>query len=448
MGARARGAPFRFVMVERGSGLAQRPVVTVVGSAHDRWAGIRSSEPEGQPRSAAPPRESLFRREPFRLFFPLGFVLGAVGVAHWLLFTTGLSSHYLGRFHAVTQAQAFLVAFAAGFLGTAIPKRTRTGPANWLELGTLLVALPVVSLATLLDLEAVGQGAYAVALVTLAQFAARRFVRRAARRPPASFALVPAGLLAGVVGAALSIVASSARPGVLPGWAHALGARLTLEGVFTCLTLGVGAFFLPLAGRGQAAPDLARGRRWPALAYAGGGAAIIAGLVLEVLGAGRAGAALRGGVALAVIIGSGAGRLPSRPGTNRIILWLGIWALPVGLLGAAAFPATRVEALHVMFVGGFGVLSFAVSTHVTLGHSGQEARQSARSRAVVAFGALFALALGARIAAPGDPAHYFGWLGVAAGSWLLGATVWAALVLPSVLRAPASLPDQTHPPGP
>jgi len=37
-----------------------------------------------------------------------------------------------------------------GFLGTAIPKRTRTGPANWLELGTLLVALPVVSLATLL----------------------------------------------------------------------------------------------------------------------------------------------------------------------------------------------------------------------------------------------------------------------------------------------------------
>jgi uncharacterized protein involved in response to NO len=390
----------------------------------------------------------LFRREPFRLFFPLGFVLGAAGVAHWLLFTTGLSRHYLGRFHAVTQTQAFLVAFAAGFLGTAIPKRTRTAPATWLELGTLLIALPVVSLATLLDREAVGQGAYALALVTLAQFAARRFVRRRARRPPAAFALVPVGLLAGVVGSGISIVASSARTGALPGWAHALGARLTLEGVFTCLTLGVGAFFLPLAGRGQAAPDLTPGRRWPAAAYAAGGAAIIAGLVLEVLGAGRAGPALRGVVALAIIAGSGAGRLPSRPGTNRIVLSLGIWALPVGLLGAAAFPATRIEALHVMFVGGFGVLSFAVSTHVTLGHTGQEARQSARSRAVAGFGALFGVALVARIAAPGDPTHYFGWLGLAAGSWLVGATVWAAFVLPSVLRAPSALQDQMHPPGP
>ncbi|HEY8923682.1 MAG TPA: NnrS family protein [Polyangia bacterium] len=390
---------------------------------------------------------SLLRREPFRLFFPLGLVLGAAGIAHWLLFTTGLSRHYLGRFHAVTQTQAFLVAFAAGFLGTAIPKRTRTAPATWLELGTLLIALPVVSLATLLDLEAVGQVAYAVALVTLAQFAARRFVRRGARRPPASFALVPIGLLAGLAGAGF-IVASRVGAGALPGWAHALGARLTLEGVFTCLTLGVGAFFLPLAGRGQAAPDLTPERRWPAAAYAGGGAAIIAGLLLEVLGATRVGPALRGTVALAIIAGSGAWRLPSRPGTNRTLLWLGIWALPVGLLGAAAFPAARVAALHVMFVGGFGVLSFAVSTHVALGHSGQEARQSARSRAVAGFGALFALALVARIAAPGDPANYFRWLGVAAGAWMLGAIVWAAIVLPSVLRAPVALQDQAQTPAP
>jgi len=390
------------------------------------------------------PAVSLLRREPFRLFFPLGFVLGAAGIAHWLLFTTGLSRHYLGRFHAVTQTQAFLVAFAAGFLGTAIPKRTSTAPANWLELGTLLIALPVVSVATLLDFEAVGQGAYALALVTLAQFAARRFVRRKARRPPASFALVPMGLLAGVAGAGLFVAASCARAGALPGWAHALGARLTLEGVFTCLILGVGAFFLPLAGRGQAAPDVTPERRWPAAAYAGGGAAIIAGLVLEVLGATRVGPALRGTAALAIIAGSGAWRLPNRPGTNRIILWLALWALPVGLLGAAAFPAARVEALHVMFVGGFGVLSFAVSTHVTLGHSGQEGRQSARSRAVIGFGALFVLALVARIAAPGDPANYFKWLGLAAGAWLLGATVWAAFVLPSILRSPHGFPTRPH----
>jgi len=392
---------------------------------------------------------TLVRREPFRIFFPLAFVLGATGIAHWLLFTTGLSPHYLGRFHAVTQTQSFLVAFAAGFLGTAIPKRTRTAPATWLELGTLLIALPAVSLATLLGHEGIGQGVYALALVTLAQFAVRRFLRKGPapltpRRPPASLAMVPVGLLAGVAGAGLSVMALGARAGALPAWAHALGARLTLEGVFTCLTLGVGAFFLPLAGRGQAAPDLTPSRWWQAVAYAGAAAAIIGGLVLEVLGHVRAGAALRGAVALAVIASSGAWRLPSRPGTNRLVLWLGIWALPVGLLGAALFPGARVEALHVMFVGGFGVLSFAVSTHVALGHSGQEARQSARSWAVASFGALFALALFSRLAAPADPSNYFRWLGVAAASWLLGATVWAAFVLPRILRTPPALPDEAR----
>lgn len=392
----------------------------------------------------------LLRREPFRLFFPLALVLGGAGIAHWVLFTTGLSRHYLGRFHAVTQTQAFLVAFAAGFLGTAIPKRTRTGPATWLELGVLLIALPAVSLATLFDHEVVAQGCYALALLTLAQFALRRFLRRAEpssprtsvpRRPPASFAMVPVGLLAGLMGAGFTALAVGTRAGVAPVWAHPLGARLTFEGVFTCLTLGVGGFFLPLAVRGHAAPDLAPERRWQALAYAAAAAAVIAGLILEVAGWGRAGPALRGAVALGVIVASGAWRLPTRPGTNRVVLWTSVWAVPIGLFGAAAFPGARVEALHVMFVGGFGVLSFAVSTHVTLGHSGQESRQSGRAWPVAGFGALFGLALIFRISAVADPTNYVQWLGIAAATWLVGATSWAAFTLPGILRAPAVAED-------
>lgn len=398
----------------------------------------------------------LLRSEPFRLFFPLAFVLGAAGIAHWVLFTAGLTAHYLGHFHAVTQTQAFLVAFAAGFLGTAIPRRTRTESATWVELGALLLLLPSVALATLFDHEILAQAAYALALLTLTQFALRRFCRRtpeadhaarspaavsavsAPRRPPASFAMVPVGLAAGLVGAAFTAGATGAA-GAAPGWMNALGQRLTFEGVFTCLTLGVGAFFLPLAGRGEGAPDVGPGRRWHAAVYVAAAGAVIAGLVLEVGGWPRRGAALRGAVALAVIVASGAWRPPSRSGANRAILWMAVWALPVGLIGAAAFPGARVEALHVMFVGGFGVISFAVSTHVTLGHTGQEARQSTRPWPVVAFGLLFAAALAFRISAIGDPPNYFLWLGTAATSWLLGATAWAAFALPSMLRMPATV---------
>lgn len=397
--------------------------------------------------TASSSRGQLLRAEPFRLFFPLAFLLGIVGVAHWVLFTTGLISHYLRRFHGVTQTQSFLLAFAAGFLCTAIPRRTRTAPATWIELGALLVLLPAVSLATLFEYDGLGQAAYAAALLTLAQFAVRRFFdagpghpialdSAGPRRPPPSFAMVPVGFVAGLAGAALIVVGRRAAS----NWALILGERLTFEGVFICLTLGVGAFFLPLAGRGEAAPDVGPGRRWHAVAYAAAAAGVFVSLVVEAAGWPRAGAGLCGAIALAVLVASGTWRPPSRPGTNRRLLWIAMWAIPVGLFGAALFPGVRVEALHVMFVGGFGVLAFSVSTHVTFGHTGQEPRQAARAWPVAAFGLLFAVAMMFRISAVADPNSYFRSLGIAASVWLLGTMVWAAYVLPAILRSPPAPP--------
>lgn len=304
--------------------------------------------------------------------------------------------------------------------------------------------LPAVSLATLFGHDSLGQAAYAASLLVLAQFATRRFLGRAAgRRPPASFTLVPLGLLAGLVGAALSAagLAESA-----PAWELAMGRRLVFEGVFLCLTLGIGGFLLPLANRGEAAPDLGPGKLLAAAGYVGAGLLILAGLVLEVAGWVRLGQLLRGLAAIAVLVRSGAWRMPSRPGANRLLVWGAAWAIPVGLLAAAALPDQRVEALHVMFVGGFGLLAFAVGTHVGLGHSGEDAAQSGRPWPVIAFGALFALAMGLRVSALAVPNHYFGWLGAAAALWLLGATVWAVYLLPKLWREPlAPGPSPTLP---
>ena len=375
------------------------------------------------------------RAEPFRLFFPLAFLLGTAGVAHWLLFTTGLMTQWLGRFHAVTQTQSFLVAFAAGFLMTAVPKRTGTAPASAAEIAVLLALVPAVSLATLFGYDATGQLAYAASLLVLAQFAVRRFVARAAgRRPPASFALVPVGLAAGLVGAGCSAAGLAFS---VPGWVLDLGRRLTFEGVFVCLTLGIGAFFLPLAGRGEGAPDVGRATRRPFLAYLAAGVAIVAGIAIEVAGWPRLGALLRGAVAIAVLVGSGAWRLPSRPGANRRLLWAAAWAIPSGLLAAAALPSFRVEALHVVFVGGFGLLAFTVATHVSLGHTGHDAEQAGRPWPVLAFGALFVAAMALRVTVQTVPAHYFGWLGAAAALWLAGAFVWALFLLPKLWDQPA-----------
>ena len=39
-------------------------------------------------------RAVRWRTEPFRPFFPLGVVLGWVGIGHWLLYTTGVTATY------------------------------------------------------------------------------------------------------------------------------------------------------------------------------------------------------------------------------------------------------------------------------------------------------------------------------------------------------------------
>ena len=58
---------------------------------------------------------SRWRSEPFRLFFPLGVFFAWIGVGHWLLYATGVTTTYSCRFHGLVQMQAFMMAFAMGF---------------------------------------------------------------------------------------------------------------------------------------------------------------------------------------------------------------------------------------------------------------------------------------------------------------------------------------------
>jgi uncharacterized protein involved in response to NO len=367
----------------------------------------------------------------------MAFLLGAAGVAHWILYGTGLLGRYLSSFHAVTQMQSFLLAFAAGFLLTAVPKRTSTAPATTAELGALAVLIPAVSVAELASAPALAQICYAAAIVLLVQFAVRRFLGRAAgRRPPASFVLVPIGLAAGVAGAALRV--ASMRD-LVPAWVGSVGRSLALEGVFTCLVLGIGGFFFALALHGQPPPDLGKGRgearKAAALAIAGG--LVIASLVMQERGLVREGLALRAVVAAAVLAAARGLARPARPGLNRRTVWLSAWAVPLGLGLAAVFPDDRVAWMHVAYIGGFGLLAFAVAAHVTLGHGGHESARDGRPWQLLAFGALFAAAMLLRATLARVPDLYFGWLAAAAALWLAGAIVWAVFLVPKMWRPPA-----------
>jgi len=83
--------------------------------------------------------EVVWRREPFRIFFPLGIALAWIGIGHWVAYAAGWIGTYSCTAHGLVQIQGFLLAFALGFLLTAIPRRTASEPAS--AIGIVAAAL-------------------------------------------------------------------------------------------------------------------------------------------------------------------------------------------------------------------------------------------------------------------------------------------------------------------
>ena len=223
--------------------------------------------PENVERAALEPATAIsrWRSEPFRLFFPLGVLFAWIGVGHWLLYATGATATYSCRFHGLVQMQAFMMAFAVGFLLTALPRRTQTPPVGRIEMTALAAALVVTTGAAIIESWILAEIAYATLLVLLIQFAMRRFLARAAgRQPPAAFVLLPIAAIQGLAGAAL--IAAADANAVLPSSGY-LGVLWSSRAYFSALRLASAVWFC----RSSAAhlhlqtwaPRLAKpGRRW------------------------------------------------------------------------------------------------------------------------------------------------------------------------------------------
>jgi uncharacterized protein involved in response to NO len=381
-----------------------------------------------------PAHAGRWRGEPFRFFFPLGVVLAWVGIGHWLLYAVGLSATYSCQLHGLVQVEGFLMAFAVGFLFTALPRRTQGPPPSNFELVGAAIVLILTAALTMAGHWIAAQAAYASLFALLAQFALRRFVGcSAARRPPAAFVLIPIGALYGLLGAAL--IASAPALHVRP-WMLRLGPLFVQQGVFLCFTVGVGSLILPLMSGAPPPADVGSSPRETAkaVAYAVTGFAFFATFVLEATGWSRGAPLLRAFVDAAGICMAGAWRPPRKPGLHRQLALASFWMMPIGLAASGLFPDYRVPALHILFIGGFGLLAFAVATHVSLAHLGLEQLASGRPPAVVVLGICFGLALAARVAA--DVSYtYFDHLGWAAACWIFGSAVWLGFLCPRLLRS-------------
>jgi uncharacterized protein involved in response to NO len=374
----------------------------------------------------------VWRREPFRIFFPLGIALAWIGIGHWVAYTAGWIGTYSCTAHGLVQIQGFLLAFALGFLLTAIPRRTASEPASAIGIVASALALVVATAAAFLERWWLAEGATLAVLTGLIEFARRRFVPGGGgRRPPAAFVLLPLGLACAMGGGVL--VAWGVTPGG-PVGAHMLGRLLVTQGTFFCLVMGAGALVLPLMSGAAPPPDLGTSPRVAraAAAYLAAGVAVVATLLAEALGSDRIAPVVRGLVVAATLVRGAGLRSPlAAAGTNRRVARLAAWLVPAGPLVAGLVPDYRVPALHLTFIGGFGLLALSVATHVTASHcEGLPEIRDGRATVVRVVAGAMLLAIVGRVAADAT-GSYFEHLAVAAVIWIAATALWSARLAPA-----------------
>jgi uncharacterized protein involved in response to NO len=367
---------------------------------------------------------AVWRREPFRLLFPLGAVLGWVGIGHWVAYAAGWTSTYSCLAHGVAQMQGFLLAFALGFLLTALPRRTDSAPAPAAGIVLAMLALATTTAAALREHWWIAEGTTIALVAGLVAFAVRR-LGTGTRRPPAAFVLLPMGLACNVAGAVLLGWGTTAVP-------IEIGRLLVEQGLFLCLVMGAGALVLPLMAGAPPPPDVGSSpaATRSALAYGAAGLVVIASLVAESAGSARLAPVVRGlVVAATLVVGASIARPLGRPGWNRRLARLACWLVPAGIVLSGLLPDYRVPALHVTFIGGFGLLAFTVATHVTAAHLELPALRDGRAPIVaVVAGAVLAAMVGRVVADVTD--SYFEHLAWAGVIWIAGTGAWTLALTP------------------
>ncbi len=370
---------------------------------------------------------SLCFAEPFRLFFPLGLLLGAIGVALWPLYVWHAINFYPANAHVRLMIEGLMGSFIIGFLGTAGPRLLDARPLSPGETFTLFALQILNAFLQLAQDQSAGDIVFLVLLLTFLGAMATR-ARTAQDLPPPNFVLVLFGLLNAIAGIFLIVAAKSMANGL---FANQLGSLMLNEGFVLFPILGVGAFFFPKL-LGGATPEPSDLRIAAALWRKRAAIAAVTALViwssflLEALGWTRIAALVRGLTTLTYFVTQGhLLERPSGPPFLAQCFRLGAGLLVAGLLLPAALPAYRVANLHLTFIGGFSVILFTVSTRVIIGHAGQTHLFRKRPRFLIVALTLLVLATVARVVAdfiaPARNSH----LVYAALIWILAAIVWA-----------------------
>lgn len=363
---------------------------------------------------------------PYRIFFPLGVLLGSIGVGLWPAYAAHWIDRLPGQWHIDIQLQGFLFAFVLGFLLTALPRFSLTSTIRPLELTWFLTVFVLGNLATIFGEYRWGHAAFFLNMTGIVVFAVRRFRKRNSQ-PPDEFVFVFFGILMGWIASALRMIGSF---GELPELELAV-RRLIPEGMMVMLILGIGGKLAPMFFGFPTSPPIQSLGTSPKflnpakIRYMFLATGLILAVLIEHFVSPKAGLYLRAIIATPVFfLTMKIHRWPRMKGFLVHALRFSMWAVFLALWGVAIHSQYRVETLHVMFIGGFGVMILSIATRVILSHGNHPIELERNSKVLLAGWLALSIATVLRSIAGFFPERYFPILGFAGALWVIGLLAW------------------------
>lgn len=379
-----------------------------------------------------------FLKDPFRFFFPLGWLAGVLGVGLWLPLAWDDFALYPAQAHRLIMVGGFLLAFVTGFLTTAIPRFTSTWHLRGWEFFLLVIGLLGAIVGVFSTIRSAHFIFVFLTITVLIVFAARRFWKRE-ENPPFTFIFVGAGLLLwGTASFALAIHQFQLLTTALNAPARAIYAH----GALLCLVIGVGGRLIPgiLEWQKIVAEQRSRyenansyeeeipGSLWLALLV------FLASYVVEGQTHPQLLWLLRASVLFYVAIRYWRLYSPPKERTGFTWgIWIACWSFVVGMLMPVIWPSGGIHGVHMIFIGGFSLLTILVATRVTLAHGTRGKQLESSSRILKVLIGLFILSMLTRVTAIIWPRVYFSHLGYAALLWILGIVLWAFILIPRMI---------------
>ncbi len=321
-------------------------------------------------------------RDPYKIFFPLGVFAGTVGVLFWFLFEARYIEFYPRESHGNLMFFGMLWPFVIGFLMTAIPRMTSTPGPTYLEVALAILLAFCQLVFNFRNLVFASVVLFGLQALVLLAFIVRRFwISR--RIPFPGFIFLPLAFVQAEAGVWLFAFSLVSRETAL---------LLAGEAFLMNLTLGLGSRLIPMISRMPAArppSETQTGETWvKPVAVA---LVLNLGYVLEALGFATAGRALRLiAILAACFLLLDLHRRPQQWSVSgvgfKVALLFVLTGQTVVLFGGG------LPAQHLVYIGGFGLITLLVSTRVVLAHGGADLSYEIGSRRLGAMVACVSMA--------------------------------------------------------